>query len=196
MWTVQMTLTVQSRRVSTWELCSRPSHTQEYVNYNVGGVLQRNSVAARVLRNILAACSLFLHRICFGLWGFILQHLMFMFASLSSFFDKDSWLSSKCIGSAILKQHSIDHTYQKMIQYWWNLIWQCLCWTTKPPNWIPCQIPWLYGNLAISSHMQREWRVCPQKTQILLEKLYPLNKFHTKQTRQTGVKLLTLTMDH
>ena len=66
------------QRVSTWELCSRPSHTQQYVNFNVGGstavLFQWGiTVVGHVPRKMLTVCSLFLHRTYVRVWGFILH---------------------------------------------------------------------------------------------------------------------------
>ena len=64
--------------VSTWELCSKPSHTQEYVNFNAGRstavtVQRRNSVVGHIPRKISASCSVFLHRTHLELLGFVFQ---------------------------------------------------------------------------------------------------------------------------
>ena len=99
-WTVQ--------RVSTWELCLRPSHTQQYVNFNVGGstaVLFQwgSTVVGHVSRKMPTVCSLFLHRTYVRVWSFILHamstshlHLLLkgLFQTKSKTFTGKIWLFS------------------------------------------------------------------------------------------------------
>ena len=119
-WTVQ--------RVSNWELCSRPSHTQQYVNFNIGGstavLIQWGITVVRHFpRKIPTVCSLFLHRTYVRVWGFILHavstsrlHLLLkgLFQTKSKTLAGRIWLFS-----VINRQH---HPWAT--------------WITPPKNWM------------------------------------------------------------